>query len=129
LKVKFTTLLAENGHPTLAVDILEQVIKDNNRWMKERFVPGKEGQRKEVLLSNVRIANRLAELYTDDHVLDIDKAEQKLVYAVETILKEHKRREDEGVKEGEGEWINDDEFGAMLERQSIVPCFSRQILT
>lgn len=116
LKVKFASWAENEKAIPMSIQILEHVMSDNNRWIKERFKPGKEGQRKDVLLANVRIANKLAELYTDDRVLQIDKAEERLVYAVETIMKEHKRREEEGVKEGEGDWINDEEFVAMLER-------------
>ena len=44
-----------------------------------------------------------------------EAAEEKLVWAVTTVLKEQRRREVEGVKPGEGEWLSPEEIGGSLE--------------
>ena len=47
--------------------------------------------------------------------MDPENAERSLVWAVETALKEQRRREEEGVKEDEGSWMDDEESGAAME--------------
>ena len=37
------------------------------------------------------------------------------MWSVTALLKEQKRRQDEGVKEGEGQWLTDEEIGGTLE--------------
>lgn len=116
LKSNLAVWLASVNHHKLAIDVLEQVLSDCERWLKEiGNQPGKEAQRNNVLSATVRMSVKAAEFYGDDHVLQADKAEEKLAYAVETALKEQKRREEQGVKKGEGEWMSNDELGATFE--------------
>ncbi|KAI3333193.1 TPR domain-containing protein [Ustulina deusta] len=76
-----------------------------NLWAKRTRVLGK----------SVGISVKLGELYTDDHVLQGDAAGEHLVWAVETVLKELQRRQVEGVKGGEGDWMTPEQIGGALE--------------
>ncbi|KAI1093201.1 TPR domain-containing protein [Rostrohypoxylon terebratum] len=76
-----------------------------NMWAKRTRVLGK----------SVGISVKLGELYSDEHVLQGDSAGEHLEWAVETVLKELQRRQNEGVKEGEGDWMTPEEIGGALE--------------
>ncbi|KAI0851253.1 TPR domain-containing protein [Daldinia vernicosa] len=73
------------------------------------------GKRTRILGKLVGISVKLGELYSDEHVLQGDSAGQHLVWAVETVLKELQRRQVEGVKEGEGDWMTPEQIGGALE--------------
>ncbi|KAI1808120.1 TPR domain-containing protein [Daldinia bambusicola] len=73
------------------------------------------GKRTRILGKLVGISVKLGELYSDEHVLQGDSAGQHLVWAVETVLKEFQRRQSEGVKEGEGDWMTPEQIGGALE--------------
>lgn len=60
-----------------------------------------------------KVGTRLADLYAD--VADPRKSEESLVWAVTTSVRERQRRVEDGVKEGEGEWLTEDELGSQLE--------------
>ncbi|KAI1380871.1 TPR domain-containing protein [Hypoxylon crocopeplum] len=76
-----------------------------NLWAKRTRILGK----------SVGISVKLGELYADEHVLQGDSAGEHLVWAVETVLKELQRRQVEGVKEGEGDWMSPEQIGGALE--------------
>ncbi|RYP18940.1 hypothetical protein DL765_003618 [Monosporascus sp. GIB2] len=76
-----------------------------NLWAKRTRVLGK----------SVGISVKLGELYADEHVLQTDAAGERLVWAVETVLKELQRRQVEGVKEDEGDWMSPEQIGGALE--------------
>ncbi|KAK4191535.1 hypothetical protein QBC35DRAFT_470573 [Podospora australis] len=73
------------------------------------------GKRTRVLSKAVSIAIKLARLYSDEHVLEREVAHERLIWAVETGLRETERRMKEGLKEGEGNWLSLEETGAALE--------------
>jgi hypothetical protein len=99
-----------------AIDILESVKRDNLRWVEELgYAPGNEGKRTRVLGKTVGISVKLGELYANQYIDEKDAAEERLVWATETVLKEQARREKEGVKPGEGEWLDVDQIGASME--------------
>ncbi len=106
-----------------AVDVLEVVRRDCLEWI-ERLggKVGNEGKRTRVLGKTVAVSVKLAELYANVYVADREAAEEKLVWAVTALLKEQKRREDEGVREGEGEWMTNEEIGGSLEGVCPVAC-------
>jgi hypothetical protein len=52
--------------------------------------------------------------------MEKEAAEEKLVWAVETVLREQQRREVEGVKPDEGEWMSSEELGGSLEGQHYI---------
>lgn len=83
----------------------EEVVEPENLWAKRTRVLGK----------SVGISVKLGELYADDHVLQGDSAGEHLVWAVETVLKELQRRQVEGVKDGEGDWMTPEQIGGALE--------------
>ncbi|KAI1418668.1 TPR domain-containing protein [Hypoxylon sp. FL1857] len=86
-------------------DESETRTNPENLWAKRTRVLGK----------SVGISVKLGELYSDEHVLQGDSAGEHLVWAVETVLKELQRRQAEGVKEGEGDWMTPEEIGGALE--------------
>ena len=59
-------------------------------------------KRTRVLAKTVAMSLKLGELYSNPYIHDPTTAEERLVWAVETILKEKQRRETQGVKENEG---------------------------
>lgn len=72
--------------------------------------------RRERLLSRaVRVSVKLGELYADEHVLEADKSHAHLVWAVETTLREFRRRRDEPARPGEDQWLTPTEVGAQME--------------
>ncbi|KAL7622985.1 hypothetical protein AAE478_006664 [Parahypoxylon ruwenzoriense] len=83
----------------------EEHAKPENLW----------GKRTRILGKSVAVSVKLGELYADEHVLDGDSAGERLVWAVETVLKELERRQVEGVKEGEGDWMTPEQIGGALE--------------
>ncbi|KAI0601237.1 hypothetical protein F4775DRAFT_589452 [Biscogniauxia sp. FL1348] len=83
----------------------EEVPEPENLWARRTRLLGKA----------VGISVKLGELYADEHVLESDLAGERLVWAVETVLKELHRRQVEGVKEGEGGWMTPEQVGGALE--------------
>ncbi|KAI1389785.1 TPR domain-containing protein [Hypoxylon trugodes] len=83
----------------------EAHIAPENLWAKRTRILGK----------SVGISVKLGELYSDEHVLQSDSAGERLVWAVETVLKELQRRQIEGVKAGEGDWMSPGQIGGALE--------------
>ncbi|KAF9777064.1 hypothetical protein IL306_004652 [Fusarium sp. DS 682] len=82
----------------------------------EDFVPESLWHKRQRLLTKtVGIAIKLGELYADEHVLDPDNSQKHLIWAVETALKEFRRRKDEGVKPGEGDWLSPEQMGGAME--------------
>ncbi|KAK4104165.1 hypothetical protein N658DRAFT_419831 [Parathielavia hyrcaniae] len=72
-------------------------------------------KRTRLLAKAVSISVKLANLYSDEHVLEREAAHERLVWAVETTLRETQRRAKEGLKEGEGPWMSPEEIGGSLE--------------
>ena len=71
-----------------------------------------------MLAKMVGVSVKLGELYADDRIKNEEAAEERLVWAVTTVLKEKERREREGVREGEGAWMSAEEVGGALECKS-----------
>lgn len=102
-----------------AIDLLEIVRRDCLRWMDALGDKHwNDGKRTRVLAKTIGISVKLGDLYSNEFIQNREKAEESLVYAVETTLKEKARREKDGVKEGEGDWITDEEMGASMEGAS-----------
>ncbi|KAI0873206.1 TPR domain-containing protein [Hypoxylon argillaceum] len=80
-------------------------VEPENLWAKRTRVMGK----------SVGISVKLGELYAGDYVLEGDAAGKHLIWAVETVLKELQRRQVEGLKEGEGDWMSPEQIGGALE--------------
>ncbi|KAI1494991.1 hypothetical protein F5X96DRAFT_665193 [Biscogniauxia mediterranea] len=112
--------------PALPKQDTKQTEKSENVGEKSGDKPGEEAEevpepenlwarRTRLLGKSVGISVKLGELYADEHVLQSDLAGERLVWAVETVLKELHRRQVEGVKEGEGDWMTPEQIGGALE--------------
>jgi len=100
----------------LAINVLEVVRKDCIRWVEDYGESHyTDGQRAKVLGKAVQLSIKLGELYSSAWIWDQAAAEERLVWGVETTLREMRRREQDGIKEGEGEWLDSDQIGAALE--------------
>lgn len=95
----------EAGEEKAGGDGQEPQTRAENMWAKRRRVLGK----------SVGISAKLGELYADEHVSQGDVAGERLIWAVETILSELQRRQVEGLKPNEGDWMSPEEIGGALE--------------
>jgi tetratricopeptide (TPR) repeat protein len=116
--VKYTiaALFEDAGYYSLAVDVLEIMRTDCQKWVDEfSHKHVQTGNRSRVMKNMVQINLKLGQLYDVRYVNEPDNGEKRLVEAVESALREQQRREREGVKSGEGPWLSDDEMGGVLE--------------
>lgn len=117
VKFQLASFLEKQLHqPRMAIDVLERVKEHCIAWEKEfgRLDRQRE-KRTRVLGQVVRVSVKLGELYAAPEVMETEHAEESLVYAVTMLLKEQERRQSEGVREEEGDWIGADEIGGALE--------------
>ncbi len=122
VKLQVAALMEKAQSPRKAIEVLSLIHADCQRWLEKLGdKPGNEGKRTRVLEKCVRMSCRLGELCSSDAVGDIEAAEEHLVWAVTALLKELKRREVEGVREGEGPWMNNEEIGGALECKTFSP--------
>ena len=120
IKIQLASFMEKIQQYPKAIDVLEIVRGDCLRWVEQLGgKEGNEGKRTRVMGKIVGISVKLGELYANDFVADRDLAEERLVWAVETVLKEQKRRDEEGVKEGEGNWMSNEEIGGALECKAL----------
>jgi len=116
MRFRVTGLLERHGQAALAAQILERIRKDCLNWVeREGEKHMEDGERTRILGRTVAMGVKLGELYSGPYIKDGEAAEVALVSAVETVLREKQRREMEGVREGEGEWISDEEAGGSFE--------------
>jgi hypothetical protein len=104
-----------------AIRVHEVAKQDCLNWLAafgER--EGNAAHRTYVLGMTARLSAKLAELYSSPYVRETERAEEQLVYAVETILREQERRERDGARPDEGAWMSADEAGAAMERTSLL---------
>ncbi|KAL8910487.1 MAG: hypothetical protein Q9172_007837, partial [Xanthocarpia lactea] len=100
--------------PKMAIEVLERVRQSCLDWEREvGGTPKERGKRTRVLGQCVRMSVKLGELYAGPEIMETEHAEESLVWAVTTLLKEQNRREQDGVQDEEGEWMNPDEIGAL----------------
>lgn len=103
-----------------AIEVLELVRKDCLAWIDQRgYLPGNESKRTRLLSKTIGMAIKQGELYANPYVQEKEAAEECLVWAVETALKERRRRDEQGIKPDEGEWMSDEQIGAALEGMSL----------
>ena len=116
--VKYTIaqLFEDAGYYSLAIDVLEIMRNDCQRWVDEfSDRHWTTGNRSRVKKNMVQINLKLGQLYDVRYVNEPENGEKRLVEAVESALKELQRREKDGVKDGEGPWLSNDEMGGTLE--------------
>lgn len=115
VKIQVSAFYEKMQQYQAAIQVLEIVRRDCLAWVEKLGEKHHEdGKRTRVLQKTVGISLKLGELYAGEHVQDKEAAEQQFIWAVETVLAEKKRRDIEGVKEGEGDWVSDEEFGNAL---------------
>jgi hypothetical protein len=127
--VKYTiaALFEDAGYYSLAVDVLEIMRADCTKWVDEfSDRHWNDGDRSRVKKNLVQINLKLGQLYDVKYVNEPDNGGKRLVEAVESALGEQQRREKEGLKPGEGEWLTGDEMGGVLEGESV--SIPRQVL-
>jgi hypothetical protein len=126
VKYAISHLFEQAGHYPLACDVLEIMRVDCQRWMDEfSDKHWTDGDRSRILKVMVQLNVKLGELYNSKYMNEPENAEKRLVEAVETALREKNRREKDGVKPGEGDWMTDEEMGATLECMlSCLACLS-----
>ncbi|KAJ4371104.1 hypothetical protein N0V83_004320 [Neocucurbitaria cava] len=116
--VKYTiaALFEDAGYYSLAIDVLEIMRNDCQRWVDEfSDRHWNNGNRSRVKKNLVQILLKLGQLYDTRYVNEPDNGEKRLVEAVESALSEKQRRERDGLKTGEGPWLTNDELGGILE--------------
>ncbi|KAI9806741.1 MAG: hypothetical protein M1825_006198 [Sarcosagium campestre] len=119
IKVELAHFLERTDHHEKAINVLELVRADCLKWIDERGgLEENAAARTRILQTAIRLAAKLGGLYADKNVMERELAEERVAWAVETSLKEKERRNTEGVKPDEGEWMDDEEFGAIFESQS-----------
>jgi hypothetical protein len=108
--------------------MLPVLLPPSNLLDKDDKQPGADapaeslwGKRTRVLAKAVGVSVKLGDLYANEHVLKPELAQQQLIWAVETALKEVRRRHDDGLKEGEGAWMSAEAIGATLECERTSP--------
>jgi len=116
IKIELVRCLEKANNPKNAIEVCESMKKDCMDWIREHGEEeGMRPMRTSLLGWACKIGTRLGDLYASPYVANAEKSEENLVWAVETNIKERQRREREGVKEGEGDWLDHDEFGSQLE--------------
>lgn len=132
LKIQVAAMFEIVGRLDKAVEVLEIIFNDAQAFIDKqdslRNTLSEEGppppgtrdpqSRTRVLKTVIGIAIKLAELYSNDKLGMRDVAEEKLVWAVTTTLKENSRRQvltQEQLSNDEGVWMSDVEIAASLE--------------
>jgi hypothetical protein len=116
VKIQLASFMEKIQQYQKAIDVLEIVRRDCLKWIDELGnLPENVGKRTKVLGKTVGISVKLSELYANEYVMEKEAAEEKLVWAVTTLLKEQRRREVEGEKPEEGPWLSPEEIGGSLE--------------
>lgn len=123
VKVQVASLMEQIRNYPKAIEVLEILKRDCLQW--EQLLGGLERnkeKRTRVLKKAIAISIKLGELYSNEYINEPRVAEERLVWAVESTLREKQRRDRDGVKvEEEGDWMSDDEIGASMEGESV--CF------
>lgn len=116
IKTELIRFLEKSGNAKNAIEVCEALKHDCLTWIeKNGELEGAAGHRSRLLSWACKIGTRMADLYADPYVADAEKSEENLVWAVETNIRERQRREKEGLKPGEGDWLDNDELGSQLE--------------
>jgi len=116
VKIQMAAFMEKIDQFGKAIQILEIVRRDCLTWIEELGdKPQNVGKRTRVLAKTIAISVKLGEMYAGQYIMEKELAEEKLVWAVEAALKEVHRREVEGVKPDEGDWMTPEEIGGALE--------------
>lgn len=123
VKLQVASLMEETHNPLKAIEVLSLIHADCLRWLEKLGdMPGNEGRRTSILQRCVRMSVRIGQLYSSgDSIADTKAAEEHLAWAVTVLLRERERREIEGVKEGEGPWMDKAEMSWALQGELLNP--------
>ena len=121
VKIQIAALMEKAEQYKKAVEVLDLLRTDCLNWIDVKG-NGEAAGRNRMLGWAVKISVKEGELLSNAYVGDVALAEERLVWAVETALKEQRRRDEEGVKEGEGPWLSNEELGGSLEGE-LVECY------
>jgi hypothetical protein len=120
LKLQLALMLEKFGLMADSIQVLEIIRADCRKWIELVNKDKPCADRTRILNIIVRISIKLGDLYGGDHVQDSENSEKNLEQAVETLLKEDHRRQVEGVKPDEGNWMGPDEMGATFEGEQLL---------
>jgi hypothetical protein len=99
-----------------AIKVYEHTYRECDEWLeREGEEHYKTGHRSRILAARVRLAMRLGELYSAGHIGRYDDAEEIMTNAAEIVVMERRRRDEEGVQPGEGDFLPEEEVGASME--------------
>lgn len=117
VKIQVASLMERLEQYSKAIQVLEILKKDSLEWIaRYGGLEDRKQQRTRVLAKCVGISVKLGELYGTPVIYNRDAAEERLVWAVETVLKEQQRRQTSGATdESDGPWMSPSEVGAALE--------------
>jgi len=119
VKIQVAALMEKVQQEGKAAYVLEILRNDSLEWLR-RFgdLPHNKVKRTRVLVKCVQISVKLGGLYGGGEIFDREAAEERLVWAVETVLKETQRRNSLNIpldSEEEGPWLANNEIGAAME--------------
>lgn len=116
VKIQLASFMEKIQEYQKAIQILKILKSDNLRWIEAaKELPDYPKNRTRILGKTVGISVKLGDLYANQYVLETGHAEEELIWAVETVLREQKRRETEGIKQDEGDWMTPEDIGGSLE--------------
>lgn len=117
VKIQVAGLMEEVQQYGKAIQVLEILRTDTLDWLKQYGnLEHNKQKRTRLLAKTVAISVKLGELYSSPEIYNRDAAEERLVWAVETVLKEKQRRINEkATDDSDGTWISDAELGGSLE--------------
>lgn len=125
VKIQVAKLMEDVEQTGKAIQVLEILRRDSLEFLRQYGDrPHNKTKRTRVLAKCVAISVKLGELYGTPEIYDREMAEERLVWAVETTLRESQRRQnvkastdlnDEQLEEQEGRWMSNSEIGAALE--------------
>lgn len=116
VKIQVAALMEKIQNYPKAIQVLEILRNDCLEW-EQKFgqLDDHKEKRTRIMKQLVAMSVKLGELYSNQYIQDSKSAEERLVWALETSLREKQRRKQPGVLEKEGEWMSDDEMGASME--------------
>ena len=119
MRMRMAEFLEQNNQYEGAITVLEKErdlcydFLERSKATKEIEIPDAQWSRMTGMA--VKLGVKLGKLYSDEEVDNPEAAQEALVQAVETLLKERIRRQEEGIKEDGQKWLNEEEIGATLE--------------
>jgi tetratricopeptide (TPR) repeat protein len=119
MRVRMAEFLEQHKQFGAAITVLEKEREyayeflEKAKAQKDIEIPDAQWSRMVALA--VKLGVKLGKLYSDEDVDNPEAAQAALVRAVETLLKERIRRQEEGIKEEAQQWLNEEEIGASLE--------------